>query len=52
MRGQEFQRDETFELRILGLVNNTHAALAQLLQDLVVADGLADHDTPILTLRE
>ena len=40
---QEFQSDRTLEVRVLGLVNDTHAALAELRGDLVVRDGLADH---------
>ena len=36
------------QLRVLGLVDDTHAALAELLGDLVVRDGLADHNGPIL----
>jgi len=33
---------------VLSLINNTHPALAELLGDLVMADSLAGHDTPIL----
>src|SRR3984893_19532498 len=40
---QKFQGDETTEHRILGLVDDTHAPAAQLLDDAVVRDGLADH---------
>ena len=50
MRGQEFQRDGPVELRILGLVYHAHAAPAELGGDLVVGDGLADHNGPILPL--
>jgi len=41
--GQEFQGDTATQLRILGLIHHTHAATAQLLDDAVVRDGLADH---------
>ena len=48
VRGQELEGDETTELRILGLVDDPHAAAAQLLDDTVVGDALADHgdDSP------
>jgi hypothetical protein len=42
--GQEFQGDETIQLHVLGLVDDTHATAAQLLDDAVVRDGLADQD--------
>ena len=35
----------------LGLVDHTHAALAELGEDFVMGDGLADQDGPILPLR-
>ena len=38
----------TLELRVLGTADNTHPALAQLGQDLVVTDRPANHDRPIL----
>jgi hypothetical protein len=41
--GQELEGDEATELHILSLVDNTHPAAAQLLQNAVVRDGLADH---------
>ena len=41
-------RDVEMELRVLGFIGHTHAALAELVGDLVVADGVADHDGPIL----
>jgi hypothetical protein len=40
---EELQRDATAELDVLGLVDDAHAAAAELLQDPVVGDGLADH---------
>ena len=41
--GQEFQGDEAAKLGVLGLVDHTHPAAAELLDDAVVRDGLADH---------
>src|SRR5713101_1012562 len=41
--GQELEGDEAMQPRILGLVDNTHTASAQLLDDAVVRNGLADH---------
>ena len=40
----EFEGDKTVETNILGLINNTHTATAELLDDAVVRDGLADHE--------
>ena len=40
--GQELQGDEAIELGVFGLVDHTHAAAAELLDDAVVRDGLAD----------
>ena len=41
--GQELQGDEAAELGVLGLVDDAHAAAAELFDDAVVRDGLADH---------
>ncbi len=41
--GQELQGDEAVQLHVLSLVDHTHAAAAELLDDAVVRDGLADH---------
>ena len=41
--GEELQRDSTPQPRVFGQVDNAHAALAQLIQDAIVRDGLADH---------
>src|SRR5882762_2354872 len=41
--GQELQRNEAMQPSILGLVDHTHAATAQLLQDAVVRNSLAEH---------
>jgi hypothetical protein len=50
---QELQRDRALQLCVLGLVDDAHAALAELLDDLVVTDGGADvQDRGIVALRE
>ena len=41
--GQEFERDEATKLGVLGLVDDAHAPAAELLDDAVMRDGLADH---------
>ena len=41
--GQELQRDAAAELQVLGLVDDAHAAAAELREDPVVGDRLADH---------
>ena len=43
MRRKEFQRDGTVEFGVLGLVDHTHATLAEFLGDFVVRDSVADH---------
>jgi len=43
IRGKELEGNEPAELRILGLVDHTHPAAAQFLDDAVVRNGLADH---------
>ena len=40
-RRQELERDEAAELRVLGLVDDAHAAAADLLQDAVVGNGVS-----------
>ena len=42
MLGEKLQRDLPVELRVISLIDDTHAALAELLNDLVVADRGAD----------
>ena len=39
----ELQGDEAVQPGVLGLVHHSHAAPAELLDDAVVRDGLADH---------
>jgi hypothetical protein len=41
--GQEFQGDESVQAGILGFVDDTHPATAELLNHAIVRDGLADH---------
>jgi hypothetical protein len=39
---QELQGDEATQIRFLGLVHDTHPAAAQLLDDVVMRNGLAE----------
>jgi len=48
---KELQGDKTVQLYVFGLVNHTHPASAQLLDDAVVRDGLADHWAEMLRLE-
>ena len=41
--GQELEGDEAMQPRVLGLVDHTHTAAAELFHDAVVRDGLVDH---------
>ena len=40
---QELEGDETMQPRVFSFVDDAHPAAAQLLDDAVVRDGLADH---------
>src|SRR5882724_10884648 len=40
--GEEFQGDKSVEARVLGFVDNAHAAATELFDDAVVGDGLPD----------
>jgi hypothetical protein len=42
-RGQELEGYEAMQAGVFGLVHHAHAAAAQLFQDAVVGDGLANH---------
>jgi len=42
--GQELQGDEAAKLGVLGLLDHTHPAAAQLLQDAIVRNGLAQQE--------
>ena len=46
--GEELQRDRSFELGVLGLVDDTHAPPADFGEDLVMTDRGVDHDGSIL----
>src|SRR5690349_1267270 len=52
--GQELESNKPAEFEVFGLEHHTHTAAAQLLNDAVVRDGLADHreSEPNLTLRK
>jgi hypothetical protein len=39
---QEFQRDESAELRVFGLADNSHRAATELLEDAIVAGSPAE----------
>jgi hypothetical protein len=41
--GQEFQGNEAMQLHVLGFVDNTHPAAAEFFCDVIVGDGLVDH---------
>ena len=43
IRRQEFERDQAFELGILGFVHDAHAPAAELGENFVMGNGLADH---------
>jgi hypothetical protein len=43
MRRQELECHGTLELRVLGLVDDAHAAFAELLEDFIAGDCRADH---------
>jgi hypothetical protein len=46
--GQELERNEPTEPRVLGFVDLAHASGANLRDDLVVQDGLADHRSALI----
>ena len=41
--GQELQGDEAMEASVFGLVDDAHPAAAELFDDAVMRNGLADH---------
>ncbi len=43
LRRQDLDGDEAVQVRVAGLVDHAHPALAELLEDLVVRDGSAGH---------
>jgi hypothetical protein len=48
MIGQEFQGHEAAQFDILSFVDHTHAPTAELLDDAIMRDGLADHRSRML----
>jgi hypothetical protein len=51
MLGEELKRDGALQLGVLGLIDDTHAAFAELLDDLVARGGRANHhNTGIVAL--
>jgi hypothetical protein len=40
---EKLQCDKTVQLNVLGLVNHTHPASAEFLEDAVMRNGLAEH---------
>ena len=42
--GQELEGNKATEFNVLGFVDHSHTTAAQLLNDAVVRDGLADHE--------
>jgi hypothetical protein len=49
--GQELKSYEAAQLHIFGFVDDTHTTTAELLDNAVVRDGLADHVWPIMFCR-
>src|SRR5580704_838948 len=48
--GQEFEGDEAAEFGVFGFIDYAHAAIAKLLDDAVVRNGLVDHGS--ITVEE
>ncbi len=48
---KEFQSDEAPKIKVFGFVDHAHPAAAELLDDAVVRDGLANHCAEILGSR-
>ena len=49
--GKEFEGDETAEVGVFGLVDDSHASAAEFIDDAVVRDRLAYHQAQILRWR-
>ena len=47
--GEKLEGDKAAKVSVLGLVDDTHAAAAEFLDDAVVRDGLADHSDEAVT---
>ena len=41
--GRNFRADKAVQLHVLGLIDHTHSPVAELIDNAVVRDGLADH---------
>ena len=52
LRRQHLDGDEAVQVRVAGLVDHTHPALAELLEDLVVRDGASDHAALQFQIKE
>ncbi len=48
LRRKELQRSRSFPFSVGSLADQAHRNLTEFLGDLVVRDGLADHDSPSL----
>ena len=48
---QKLERDETVKTSVFGLVNHTHAAAAEFLENAVVRNGLADHRANLTCMK-
>ena len=48
--GQKLERDKAVQARVFGFVNHTHPAAAQLVDNAVMRNGLADHGLANLNL--
>ena len=44
--GQEFESNNAVESGVLGFVDDAHAALAELLSDVIMGNGPANHGVP------
>ena len=49
--GQKLQRDESVQGYVLCLVDDTHAAAAEFLENAVMRDDLADHEETVCFLE-
>ena len=49
---EELQRDSSTELGVLGFIDDTRAAFAELLGDSVMQYGPTDHDRRIVALSD
>ena len=47
LSGKELERNKPLQAQILGFIDNTHPALAEFFEDLVMRDGLPDHSSVV-----